>query len=307
METTKSNRTRNIMIAILAALAITNGTTLYLLLNVKHEKEVVTIEKNTLNDEYNSVIASLEEKKTEIGQLKGKNDEMDKEIVAKQQMIEEEQNKLAELHEKNELTGSELNQARKMIGQYTITIAALQKKVEEYGAQNQQLTVEKEQLTADLSCEVDHNTQLTATNTVLTKKVDAGSYLQIPTVQVAAIKRKNNGSEVPVEKVKAAESLKISFETGANKVLDPGPLSLYVRIINPRGETLAVTEQGSGVIPETETGKPVQYSKKANIQYNQSSKKVTLYWTRYITDAGTYRVEVYQNGKVVGKGSVRLV
>jgi hypothetical protein len=31
-----------------------------------------------------------------------------------------------------------------------------------------------------------------------------------------------------------------------------------------------------------------------------------MYWARYIETPGTYRVEVYQGGKVVGRGAVRL-
>jgi hypothetical protein len=40
--------------------------------------------------------------------------------------------------------------------------------------------------------------------------------------------------------------LKISFATGENKVLEPGNLALYLRIINPKGETITAADQGSG-------------------------------------------------------------
>jgi hypothetical protein len=61
-------------------------------------------------------------------------------------------------------------------------------------------------------------------------------------------------------------------------VLDPGNLSLYVRIINPKGETIAVTDKGSGTIATADSDNPVQYSKKADIDWDQKGKKVVLYW-----------------------------
>jgi hypothetical protein len=60
------------------------------------------------------------------------------------------------------------------------------------------------------------------------------------------------------------------------------------------------------VIPETENAKPVEFTKKADINWTQTNKKIVVYWNRNITNPGTYRVEVYQSGHVVGKGAVRL-
>jgi len=125
-------------------------------------------------------------------------------------------------------------------------------------------------------------------------------------LDVEAVKRKNNGKEVSVKRAKVAQSLKISFETGENKVLDPGPVSLYVRIINPKGETIAVSDQGSGAIASALTPEPVQFTKRADFDYDQNNKKVIVYWSQNISDPGLYRVEVYQNGYVVGQGQVKL-
>lgn len=304
---TEKSSGRKIMIAAIVLLALTNAVTLYFLLTEKHEKEQVIVEKVSLEQDYQSVTTDLDAHKAELQQMMGKNAELDKQINEQLALIDEQKAKLEEEHKQNTLTQAQLNAARKKITEYTANISDLQKQVEDYKAQTAQLSQEKEQLNTDLTNEKQTTTQLTVVKDSLAKKVDAGSYLQIAKVDVTAIKRKNNGTEVPVEKAKAAESIKVSFETGVNKVLDPGQVNLYVRIINPRGETLtAGSSSGSGIIPETESGKPVQYSKLANINYEQRNKKVVFYWTRYINDPGTYRVEIYQSGKVIGKGAVRL-
>jgi hypothetical protein len=193
-----------------------------------------------------------------------------------------------------------------MMDKYEASIAELQRQVAAYAEENQKLTVHNAVLTTELVCEKETSADLTVKNETLTDKITEASYLNIPAVQVAAVKKNIMGNEVETSRVRAAESLKISFETGANKALDAGKVTLYVRIINPRGETLAISEQGSGTI-NTETGKPVQFTKKADISWNQKNRKVTMYWGRYIQCPGTYKVEVYQSGKVVGRGAVKLV
>jgi len=297
-------------IIILIGLNIITGA--FLFYNV-HQKNEITSEKITLEEthlslekDYHQVTDSLDAQSLEIGQLKGKNTELDKIILEKQGMIDQAKNELSEAFAQNTLTTAKLDKARRMISQYETSITALEKKIEEFTVQTQQLTAHNEKLSTDLNCEQETTTELSEVNTGLSKKIEAASFLEIPKVEVDAIKRKSNGSEVAVTKAKAAESLKISFETGANKALDPGKVSLYVRIINPKGETIAVSEQGSGIIPSTENNKPVQYTKKADIQWNQKNKTVIMYWARYIDSPGTYKVEVYQSGKVVGRGAVRL-
>ena len=309
METNQTGTgTKKIFISALIALALINAVTLYFMFSEKKEKHEVIAQKDTLEQDYKNVSDSLDSKRDEIGKLRGQNADMDKQITEKQAMIDKEKSDLDSLYTSNKLTAGELNRVRRVITTYEVSIANLQKKVAEYEVKTQVLTQKTEQLSTDLNCEKETTSQLTEQNQGLSKKVDEGSFLQIARVDVEGIKKKHDGKEVPVTKVKATESLKISFETGVNKVLDPGKVSLYVRIINPRGETIAINGQGSGVIPATaENAKPIEYTKKEDIYWTQSNKKVVMYWNRYITDPGLYKVEVYQSGKVVGHGAVHLI
>ncbi|MFN8310111.1 MAG: hypothetical protein U0T73_09120 [Chitinophagales bacterium] len=306
MATHDANKIK-ILIGVIAVLLVLNGVTLYLLVNRSEEKAMVITEKtalkqtyDTLESQYNAITDSLDNASLQIGSLKGKNADLDKIIAEKQAMIDSAKSQLAQAYSSNTLTVEGLNKARRMITQYEVSINGLQKKVDEYAQKNQQLTEEKAQLFTDLNCEKETTQQLT-------DKITEASYLSLPAISVEAIRRKNNGTEAVVSKAKHAESLKISFEIGANKALDPGSFPLYVRIINPRGETITVDEQGSGVIPGTETAsKPIKFTKKTNITWNQKSKKVVVYWTRYINAPGNYRVEIYQGQRMVGKGAVLL-
>jgi len=307
METNqKATVSKRVFVSTVIVLLLLNTLTLYFLMDTRHQKIDVTTEKVALERQFHDLSDTFTLRSEELEQFRGKTAELDKAITAKQQELDKNKKELTAMFSKNKMTQAELNKAQKMIAEYKTSIAEMGSKVDELTKQNQDLMAKNDKLNTDLSFEKTTTGKLTEQNQGLSKKVELGSLLPIAKVDVEAIKKRNNGKEVQVKRVKAAESLKITFETGANKVLDPGPLSLYVRIINPKGETIAVADQGSGTILSATAPEPVKYTKEANINYDQNNKKVVVYWSQNIKDAGTYKVELYQNGYVVGQGQVTL-
>ena len=308
METNqKQGVSKGVFTGTVVVLLLLNSLTLYFYMNTRSEKADVTTQKTALQKQFNDLTSTFNLKSEELEQFKGKTAELDKAITEKQQELDKSKRELTALFSKNKLTQRELDKARQMIAEYKASIADMTAKVDQLTRQNQELMAANTQLNTDLSLEKSTTSKLTEQNQGLAKKVEVGSLLPIAKLDVAAIKKRNNAKEVPVKRIKATESLKISFETGANKVLDPGPVSLYVRIINPKGETIAVADQGSGEILSATQPEPVKYTKKADFNYDQNNKKVIVYWSQQINDAGTYTVEVYQNGYVIGSGKVTLV
>jgi uncharacterized coiled-coil protein SlyX len=308
METNQKSGTvsKRVFASTVVVLLLLNSLTLYFLLDTRHQKADLGTQKTALERQFHDLSETLTLKSEELDQFRGKTAELDKAITEKQQEIDKTKKELASLFNKNKLTQGELNKAQKMIAEYKASIDDMTAKVEQLTKQNQELTASNDKLNTDLSLEKSTTSKLTEQNQGLSKKVEVGSLLPIAKVDVEAIKKRNNGKEVEVKRVKAAESLRISFETGANKVLDPGPMSLYVRVINPKGETISVADQGSGTILSATTPEPVKYTKKADFEYDQNNKKIIVYWSQDIKTAGTYKVEIYQNGYVVGQGAVTL-
>src|ERR1039457_6964508 len=180
METNQSGaRMKKLFISAMIAMLLINSVILYFLFNEKHEKQVVIEQKTSLEQDYKSVSDTLDAKRDEIDQLRGKNAALDKLISEKEQMIDQEKAALTTQLSKNILTAADLDHARKMIAQDEVTIASLQNEVSQYKEQTKQLTTEKEQLSTDLNCEKETTAQLTDENTGLSKKVEVGSFLQI--------------------------------------------------------------------------------------------------------------------------------
>ncbi len=308
METNeKSTVSKKAFTATVIVLLLLNGATLYFYMDSRNQKQTVTSEKTALQSQFNDLSDTYNAKIQELEQFKGRTAALDKEIAATQAELEKNKQQLSSLFSKNKLSQRELAKAQKLIEDYQVSISDMTAKVEQLSKQNESLTASVTQLTTDLTAERTTTSKLTETNQGLAKKVEVGSLLPIANLDVEAIKKRNNGKEVEVKRVKAAESLKISFETGANKVIDAGPVSLYVRIINPKGETIAVADQGSGTIAAAGNAEEVKFTRKADFTYDQVNKKVVVYWSQNIKDAGTYKVEVYQNGYVIGQGQVTLV
>jgi len=308
METnqTGAESKKKLYIGAIVVLMLINTVTLYFLFSENKAKEDLSSQTSSLQADFRSLSDTLSVKNSEIEQFRGKNAELDQAITAKEEMLVKEKKQIQGLLAKNKLTQKDLNEAQGMLAEYKTSITDMTAKIDELTKQNQQLTAQNQQLNTDLTSEKQTTSQLTATNQGLSQKVAVGSLLPIANVDVEAIKKKGNGKEVEVKHAKVAESLKISFETGNNKVIDPGTVSLYVLIINPKGETIAVADQGSGTIQSADNSEAIQYTKKADIDYNQSNKKVVVYWGQNIKDPGTYKVELYQSGHVVGQGQVKL-
>lgn len=306
MEETNSGGNKKIYIAVIVLLLLVNGAALYLLWSENKAKKDLSNQKELLQEEFTALSDTLDAKRAEIEALIESGNIKDSTILAQRDELEAQQKEIQKLLAAGKATKNDLAKAKKLIAQYEASIAELQKRIEELTAQNRELASQNEQLSNQLSTEKQTTANLTQDLAVKTKKVELGSLLQLKNLVVEGVKKKGNGKEVTVNRVKAVESLRITFETGENKVLDKGNLSLYIRIINPKGETISIADQGSGSITAAETGETIQFTKKADFEWNQTNKKVVVYWSQNIKDAGTYKAEVYQSGYLIGKGETQL-
>lgn len=303
-ENQKSNK--GIYIAAIVLLLLVNGVLGYFLYTSNNEKKDLEVAKQELDNQYQGVLTELEARKAELEQYKGKNAELDSVISERQAEIEKYKGELEGLLKKGKITNAELAKARELIDKLRAENKDLQAKVSELTQANQMLTEENQQLGQNLENEKKTTEALSAEKQNLSQKVVLGSLLKLNNLTVTGIHIKNNGKEDETSRLKKVSKLKISFETGENKVTEKGNLPLYVRVINPKGETIAVRDQGSGTFKLADSGDEVQYSRVADINYQQANKKVSIDWGSNLNLEGTYKVEVYQSGYLVGKGEVKL-
>lgn len=302
MEENKSNTGNIIKIAIIVVLLLICGVAAYMLYTQSKANDNLVAEKAAMQQSLNSLNDTLNVKKAELEQMKGRNAELDSIIGVREAQIESQKGEIAALLSKEKITAEELAKAKEMISQDEAAVVDFQKQLTDLSQKNKELMSQNQQLSTDLSTEKKTSSQLSEQNKDLLTK---GSLLQLKNLTVQGMDKKKNGKEVTEKKAKKVTSLKISFETGDNKVLQPGTISLYVRIVNPKGEVISVSEQGSGILKDN-AGSKVQYTKKIDVDWDGNNKKIDVDWTQDINSPGVYTVEVYQNGYVVGNGKTEL-
>jgi chromosome segregation ATPase len=238
--------------------------------------------------------------------MKGKNSELDSIVSSRQAEIEKIQGELAAAQKRGNMTAAEVKKYKDMVAKVESDNADLQKKIAELTAQNQELTAKNLEVTHSLETEKNTTAALTEDKKNLSKKVELGSLLHLQNLTVTGEKKKKNGKEISEKSAKKTEFIKIAFETGDNKVLEKGHVTLYVRIINPKGETISLADQGSGTLKLADGGTDVQYSRSVDMDWDQTSQKKEIEWSQNIKQPGMYKVEVYQSGYLIGNSSVDL-
>jgi hypothetical protein len=262
-------------------------------------------QKENLNTEYETVKSALAENKAQVESLKGKNADLDKLIEQRQEEIDKKQAEIETLMKKANRSASETSKLKELIKK-------LQDDNNNYLQQIQQLAEEKKvlieqntKLTTDLTEQKETNKKLEGDKKFLSSKYELGKLLKTNNISATGIKSKSNGKEIETDKINRLDKIRVCFETGDNNVRDAGDVTLYMRLVGPRGVTIAVESMGSGVAKLSD-GTDVQYTKSVNFNYENKSKKVCIYWSQNVYEEGTYKAEVYQDGYKIGETSFSL-
>ncbi len=265
--------------------------------------------KAELETQYNQAIAELDA-------LKGDNEQINA-------MIEQQKGELEA--QKGQI--SELLRDKKKLDAARREIAGLKAKVSEYIAQVEQLKAEQEQLTQDnvrLKSDKDSlaytlqtkfvenetlNTakaQLVSEREELTKSVQAGSVIKVKDINVTGMKLRKSGKASEKESAKRIDQLKICFTTIANDVVQPGKEKFYVRIISPKGETLAIDDLGSGTTVD-KSGQEVRFTQVQEYDYANDETQLCFVWKPNTAfQSGKYKVEIYNKGYFAGSDDFEL-
>jgi len=213
------------------------------------------------------------------------------------------------LNKKN-ATAAELSRAKHLIAQLNDKIGSMEQEVARLTQENQTLgeekvalTAEKETLTADKTKLTQDLETTTTAKVELEKKVDVGSTLNASNIVITPLKVKGNGKEKVSSTAKRVDKLVVSFDV-ANRIAQPGTTDVYVVVTGPDGKPVSAGNAGTFTTRE-EGDKPftaklpvdVEPSKKKNVEFalqNTSFQK------------GSYRIQIYQNGFLIGDGTREL-
>ena len=132
----------------------------------------------------------------------------------------------------------------------------------------------------------------------LDNKVKVGSVLRARDIRLEAL----NDRGKAVSRIKNAERLRVDFVLSANELAMPGNKAIYLRIISPDGYVLT-TE----AMPSFEyEGERLTYSAMREVDYQNQDLEVGIYFTSSGFAGGTYRMELYTEGRLIGQAQVAM-
>ncbi|MCO6498686.1 MAG: hypothetical protein J5I50_13610 [Chitinophagaceae bacterium] len=304
----KKGKGRNILTAALViALLGTWGYIIYDNNKNKQEKQelaeqVKTVDsaRNELQNELNDATLRLDALKTENVQAAGMLQAKDKEITALKNRIEA-------ILKDEKATEAQLDEARRLIGELKGNIDVFAAEIEQLKRENKALSERNVVITSERDSALKIYDSAT---TVIREKesvIDIGSTLHASNFKIIGIKERNRGKEKEVTRAKRVDKIRITFDLDENRITPSGEKDIYVVIMTPDGQPVAVDAFGSGRF-RTRDGVEHFFTKRLNINYVQGMKQeVVVEWGQDSNfKTGDYKVEVYNNGFQIGHGTVRF-
>ncbi len=130
----------------------------------------------------------------------------------------------------------------------------------------------------------------------LDNKVRAGSVIRARDIRMEALNERSK----PVTRIKNAARLRVDFVLTANDLASPGEKAVYVRITSPDGYALT-TE----AMPTFEfEGERLSYSAMREVDYQNQDLEVGIYFNSTGFAAGTYLVQLYCEGRMIGSSQI---
>lgn len=133
----------------------------------------------------------------------------------------------------------------------------------------------------------------------LDNKVRIGAVLRARDISLTAL----NVNSREVTRVKNASRLRVDFVLSANELAEPGNKAIYVRITSPDGYVLTTEE-----MPTFEfEGERLSYSAMREVEYdNTKDLDVGIFYTSKGFTAGTYRIQLYCKGRLIGQAEIAM-
>jgi hypothetical protein len=139
-------------------------------------------------------------------------------------------------------------------------------------------------------------------NQELADKVTVAAAMRAEGVNVYAISSRGRESSAQNQKAKRVEKIRVVFHLQTNPLATKEIKTIYLRIIEPTGNTISDYSLGSGSI--IFKGKEITYTAKQRIFYENNHQAVEFIYARpNAYRDGKHEIELYAEGFLIGLGS----
>jgi hypothetical protein len=286
------------ILTIVFAIAIAG--LIYWSMSTKKELNGMLVEKENLRIELK---AELDQLMTQHNQLKADNETISADLTVKDSIIQE---NAKQIEEGLRYKWSYFN-IKKQLTELQDVTKGYEVQIEDLKLENKNLISENTQIKGKFAAEQQKTSELSVIKDQLTEKVEIATELKTYTVNAIGIRAKSSGKEVPTDKTKRTDKIKVCFMLAENALRAAGDIDVFVRIAGPDD---VILNNGTGDdFSFNFNGEKLQYSVKQTVSYEKQAVNVCCYWNKNEDQelaAGNYKVEIYEGDTVIGHASFNL-
>ena len=270
------------------------GVTILLISEKQTNKELVmefNLDKEDLENQYTDFARQYDELKLTVS-----NDSLS--VLLEQEQLKT-QRLLEELRTVKSSNATEIRRLKKELASLRKVMIGYINQIDSLN----RLTAQQKEIIADVTQKYNAASRqisnLSEEKKNLTKTVTLAAQLDATNISVQPTNKRGKTAK----KVKDIVKFKINFSIVKNITAETGERTLYIRITKPDNDVL--TKSPSNTFPYE--NRELVYSIKKDIEYNGEEQTVTVYWDveEYLY-AGTYRVDIFTDGTLIGSQSFNL-
>ena len=290
---------KGIVIIVISILLVTNALLLWQFFEKKNNLDVANRTIVTTTAEKDALQTQLNEVKTEYEKIKSENTNLQTELASKDDEIKA---KVAEIQRLITLGGpAQIAKAKAELARLKEMNVVYLSQIDSLNTANTKLQAENSTLNSTLTEEQKKNLNLSSENSKLANKVAAGSVLKASNIVIEGLKYKSNGKAIITNKAKQIEKIHSTFKLSENRVVDKGPIDLYIRLLGPDGAVMS--QQGDFKA----NGESLSYTAKQTVDYNGEEMPVDVVLVKGVQfSKGKYSIEIFNGGQSIGKGTVDI-
>ncbi len=227
---------------------------------------------DSLRQQLNVKLAEVYKLRTEINQILGNKGASKKDLAVAREKIQELQSLVDDLKSQKESVEGEKLRLTEVMNKLSGDIAGLQENVRQLGEENR----------------------------ALTEKVNLASLFVASEVVLSPVTVKND-REQETSQAKKVSKLVVSF-TVQNNLNQYNNAEVYIAITQPDGAVLKNDDVWESTTMTLSNGAKVSYTRKMRFEYEKGeSKKLLFSINADEYKAGTYTLQIYHNGKLIGQ------
>lgn len=252
--------------------------------------------------------AELDSIRRQMEQYRGQNAEMDELLAQKEKDLIERASRIEQLLKDNKITYNKYLSAKKDLEKFRFYADKYLAEVKALSEENKRLASENGELQETVKTKDKQIDKMTDELVLKRNKLEVAEKLMIDpnNINVEGIRMKGS-KERSTERAKNIDKIKVCFQLPKNLAAESGTKTIYIQILDPKGQTVTTTQTGGGTIDVE--GRSAQYTTSSKIEYdNEKQANQCVYWGNpdHTYVEGRYTIVLYTDGYKMGEKNFQV-